>query len=700
VDPIEGRRKSAFFYEMMDNQNDYRSLFARAESASRSEFACTPAADTSIRALSAWISWLRTFRPECLENGSQFLATVRDGTEANPLNWCDARNLVLAPNLRAELTAASSDLSPFAAYALGRAAMSAVLSEPAGTGGLTLAYRMVDRLDQLGIGFAGCNDALSESSIKALPNALDEIDREIARLADDPISTARSFDREAAFGAVRMWQEAAGIEQVLDWRINEVPVELFSFANVLLSISRSAPEEVGCRIEGLRHPCLIKHVLDMADQATILKLLEHTPAAFDGNYHWLRRSAARLALDAFEAHCIESIVVLRSRASDEKVAEENAAIEMRECLVAVGEVLSKRSDGPRLTLEWLAHLLNESVGRESSESSRIKQSDRFRILLLLLNTAIDRFTSEAWAEPREMWCLYGADRAAFSSEELAKSNCVIPVWRNGIGRADAVTPVAVAALITRSAAAQKSRVSEISPWLAAIFNRLEHEPALLWLSSLPSSILFDVLAWPMGYSDDPAKWLATTWGAASSARLSSRFNRVEDKIASRGLRWDNDLVARKMDRCSAIIELGSWILRWISSRENRETIAPPLAQLLQDLVDEYRYCVPPLHVNRDSRLVAMLSVGMAVAGLLVDADSYARFVSRYVGDDDALVAAVSNTAANGVPTEVITAGLKNAGVGIHDLRDRWIAWQKKLSHEAVALSPAIEQLTRICTSAG
>ena len=96
----------------------------------------------------------------------------------------------------------------------------------------------------------------------------------------------------------------------------------------------------------------------------------------------------------------------------------------------------------------------------------------------------------------------------------------------------------------------------------------------------------------------------------------------------------------------------------------------------------------------------MLSVGMAVAGLLVDADSYAHFVSRYVGDDDALVAAVSNTAANGVPTEVITAGLKNAGVGIHDLRDRWIAWQKKLSHEAVALSPAIEQLTRICTSAG
>ncbi|MGH7812589.1 MAG: hypothetical protein ACREQI_01105 [Candidatus Binataceae bacterium] len=681
--------------------HDYRSLVTRAVSDTRSEFATIPGASTSVEALSKWFSWLRASRPEYLENSSQFSASIRENTEANPVNWCNARELILAPKFVAELSGIGTSLPSFAAYMLGRAAIAATLADPVGTTGLTLPYRLVGQLDQLGIAFAGCNDALSESNIRENAITLGEIDGEIARMANDPMGTVRSIDHGAALGTARMWHEAVSVEQALDWRINEVPVDIFAFANVLISIARSAPDLAGFRLEALGHPALISAVLvhHATDEPTILKLLEHAPVVFDANGRWLHGSAVRLVLDAFESHCLESVgAILRNLADDEEGAEQCATAELRVKVATVADVLCKRADGPRLAVEWLAHLLGQLVGREVREPARGRKSDRFRSLLLLLNAAIGRFASEIWAEPGEIWRLFGGGPNASFSAEHPKADSPLPMWHDGIGRADALAPFAVGALLNGSDEAEKKRISEILPWLREIFNHLEREPALLWLSSFPSRILLDILARPVGFSDDPAGWLAATWEGASDARLRSRFYRTGE-IAFRSFRWDENLVVRQMDRCSAILDLGSSILRWISTREDRKPIAPPVAQLLQDFVDEYRYCFPPIHLDRPSRHIGRLSGAMAVARLLVDADSYACFVFRYAGDDDALVAAISNTAANGVPPEVIAAGLKQAGVEVHSLRDRWIVWQKKLPHEAVALSPVIEQLERICKAA-
>jgi hypothetical protein len=690
---------------MTSNGHDYRTMFARAVSDAQSEFAGKLDAANSVRVLTSWISWLRASRPKSVETASQFFSAVREDSEHSPLNWCNSRGIVLAPKFATFLTGEGTTLPPLAAYVIGRAAMASALLEPVGTAGLTLPYRLVEQLDRIGIGFAGANDALRESNIRENVVALDEIDREIALMVKDPTITARSFDREHILGAARMWHEAVGVEQALNSHINEVLVEIFPFAHVLLSIAHTAPDLIAFRLEGLSHPALIRFVIDLADhpedQATILKLLEHAPVIFDANGIWMRGCAARLVLDAFESSCLESVgVTLQTRADDKEAAEKAAAAEIQERVVAVAEVLSNRADGPRLAVEWLAHLLNQCVGRELAEPVRGRRTDRFRSLLLLLNAAVARFASESWAEPTKVWGLIGGDPAAYPKAERPQPPSPGVNWSNGTGKRDAVTPLAIAALLVRAGSAPELRISQFLSWLMSVVNQLAHEPQLLWLSSYSSSILFDVLAWPVSYSDDPAAWLGAAWRNAGEARLRARFYPMHDDTLIRRFRsGEPDPVVEDMNRCSAIIELGSSILRWTSLRDNREAIAPPLAHLLQDMIDEYRYCFPSLLLGRDSRLVGRLSIDMAVAGLLGQTESISNFILRYAGDDEALVAAAANAAANGVSPEAIAAGMKAAGIDIHSLGDRWLAWKKKLSHERVAFSLAIEQLERICESA-
>jgi hypothetical protein len=688
---------------MTSNGHDYRTMVARAVSDVRSEFAGTLDAANSVGPLASWISWLRASQPESVESASHFFDTIKDDSERNPLNWCKSRGIAIAPKFATLLTEVATTLSPLVAYVLGRAAVATALSEPVGTSGLTLPYRLVERLDRLGIGFAGANDALSESKIRENVVALDEIDREIALMAKDPTITARSFDRDRVRGAARMWHEAVGVEQALSSHFNEFFVEIFPFAHVMLSIAHTAPDLIAFRLEALSHPALIRFVLYLADHeedhTTILKLLEHAPVIFDANGMWMRGSAARLVLDAFESFCLKSVGVTLSGAVDKEAAEKAAVAELKGRVVAVAEIFSNRADGPRLALEWLAHLLNQCVSRELSEPLRGQRTDRFRSLILILNAAVDRFASESWAEPREVWRHFGADPTAYPSPKQPETPDPLASWSNGIGQRDAVTPLAVASLLVRAGAAPEPRISEVLPWLVSVLDRLELEPELLRLSWYPSLILFDVLAWPASCSDDPTAWMTTAWRNASEARLRARFNRVDDSTVVRRFHGKPEPVEQHMNRCSGIVELGSSILRLTSLRENREAIAPPLARLLQDMIDEYRYCFPPILLGRGSRLVGRLSVAMAIAGLLDDAESITRFVSRYVGDDGANVAAASNAAGNGVPPEAIAAGLKAAGIDIRSLRDRWLAWKKNLSHEHVAFSPAVEQLDRICESA-
>jgi hypothetical protein len=688
--------------EMTSNRHDYRTMFARAAADAHSEFASDAA--NSVGPLTSWISWLRTSRPESVESALQFFDTIRGDSEGNPLNWCNSRGIVLTPKFAALLTEVGTTLAPLAAYVLGRAAVATALSEPVGTAGLTLPYRLVERLDELGIGFAGANDALRESNIRENVVALEEIDREIALMAKDPTITVRSFDRERVRGAARTWQEAVGVEQALSSHINELFVEIFPFAQVMLSIAHTAPDLIAFRLEALSHPALIRFVLDLADhakdQATILKLLEHAPIIFDANGTWMRASAARLVLDAFESSCLESVgVTLQSGADDKEAAEEAAAAELQGRVAPVAEILSNRADGPRLAVEWLAHLVNQCVGRERGEPLPGKRTDRFRRLFLILNAAFDRFASDSWSQPTDVWSLFGADPTAYPTLKQPEPPTQIASWSDGIGQRDAVTPLAVASLLVRAGSDPESRISQVLPWLMSVINRLELEPQLLWLSSYPSSILFDILAWPVSCCDDPAAWVAAAWRNASEARLRARFNRVDDSTVVRRFHGEPEPVAQHMNRCSAIIELGSSILRWTSLRKNRDAIAPPLAYLLQDMIDEYRYCFPPILLGRAARLVGRLSIDMAVAGLLGQAESIKGFVSRYDGDDDALVAAAANAAASGIPPGTIASGMKAAGVDICSLRDRWISWMKKRSHERVAFAPAVEQLERICESA-
>ena len=131
---------------MKGSGHDYRTIFANASSDARAEFARILDANVSVEALAAWILWLRTSHLESVENASKFFSAVRDNSETNPLAWCKSRGVKLAPEIEKSLTDVRDSESPLVAYVLGRAAMEAALSEPLGTAGLTLPYRVVAKI--------------------------------------------------------------------------------------------------------------------------------------------------------------------------------------------------------------------------------------------------------------------------------------------------------------------------------------------------------------------------------------------------------------------------------------------------------------------------------------------------------------------------------------------------------------------------
>jgi hypothetical protein len=582
---------------------------------------------------------------------------------------------------------------------LGRAAMEAALSEPLGTAGLTLPYRVVANLEQLGIGFVGADDVLVKSNVRANAEALQEIDREIAQIAQDPAGAARGYDRDHVLASVRMWRDALGVEQAVNTPAHEILVNIFPLSRVLVTIARNAPEIVSFRLEAFGNPGLTRVVLDQVEsQSTILSLLEHAPTVFDSSGSWNHRCVARLLLDAFESRHLDSLRNIPCDGPQHDVATVQSEEELQKNLAALNDVLSKRTDGPRLAIEWLAHLFRQSVVREPTEVARGKPSERFHRMLFLLNAVIGQFGKEGWAEPVSIWSLFGKDPGAFPGRGQPDSELDLATWCDMIGQEDAVAAFAAAALLVRAQPPCESRIAQLIPWLAALVGRLENEPELLWLSSYPSSILLSVLAWPVSCTDDPAVWIASAWKNAQEDRLRARFYRTDNGPVVRRSHGAPDPVVEKMHYCSAIIDIGSYVLRELSTRSDRDTIASRLADLLQDMIDEFRYCFPPILVERDSRLVGALSVGAVVAGLLRDVESIASFVSRYRGDDDALVAVVANAAANGVPPKTIAAGMTTAGVDFRGLPDRWLTWKRKQSHESAALLPVIEQLKLVCGS--
>lgn len=679
--------------------DDYRTVFANASSRARAEFADFADAAKTVEALTSWILWLRKSHPRAVETASEFFSVVRDDSGANPLRWCEAQGVELSEEIQGSLKEASDGVSVLGAYVFGRAAMEASLSEPVGTAGLTLPYRVLEDLEPLGIGFAGADDALLGSNLQANVKALREIDREIARVAENPAAAAKSYDRRELLAAVRIWRDASGLEQAVNTRVYEILVDIFPLSRILVTIAVNAPEIAASRLEALGNPGFVQTVLDQIQHDTlILSLLKYAPAVFDSAGKWNRCCVARLLLDAFEAEQLGPVrAVGPDRAADDVCSDEPDQ-ELQNNLAALAAVLLKRADGPHLAVEWVAHLLRETVVREPTEMARGKPSKRFRRMVSLLNGVINQFGNEAWAEPILVWNLFGGRPAAFPNGAGPHSPDDLPAWCDMIGQKDAVATLAVAALLARMRAFSESQIVELTGWLSAVVSRMEGEPELLWLSSFPSSILLSVLAWVVICTKDPADWLASAWRNADEARLRARFYRTDEGTILRRSRGTVDPVAEKMNYCSAIIDLGAYVLRGLTTRDDQESLAPRVARLLQDMIDEFRYCFPPLLLGRDSRLIGALSVGAAVAGILMDPESLASFVARYRGDDDALVAVIANAAANGVPPKTIAVGLASLGIEFRGLPERWIGWKRKQSHEVALLSPVIEQLKRVCES--
>jgi hypothetical protein len=713
---------------------NYADRLANARETARSEFATVPNAPGSVNSLAQWVAWFRASRSNDLARSrrsaplaqlfhrltallplpreskakkrdlqpsnntetikSAFLRALLESHEDNPINWCSAHHLSLAPILEKyfkiqEIRSGNhGSLPPLAAYALGRAVMQDALTSPQGTDGLALPYLLVEDIDELGLGAIGADDELMGSSILENPNAIAEVRQHVASIGTNPVGTS-SLEAEHLKGTVQRWHEANGLEQAVSPQFRLFSIRL-PVGHLIRVLARSAPPFAAELLDVLNNPTLLSSIFESSDDddtKALLELLPFCAPIFDDNTIWTRRCAARLLLDTFENSCLE----YRARTpSDSKAPSIDADIQdqLKRRTSDLAALLLKRADGPRLALEWVAHLVYVLVAREVSLSFQQKSSDlRTTRISDLLSAAIDQFGSQQWARPWEVWRMFGGSENRPNVNQTAQKDVKLPEWTDLAGRKDSVTPFAVASVLAMAVARVESPQLEALSWLQRLFTSLDNEPQLPWLAQHPNQSLLNWLAWPIAQIDNPTDFIQTTWENARDIRLQSRFYRVGSEKSATAC-------------CAAIVELGLAALRWMSNQTDSNA-AKSLATYLQEPIDELRYCMPAMGLHRWSGLVSQLATGFSLIGLLSDSDNCKTFLGRFMGDDDALANAAVHAAASGVSASDLSKNLRAIGVDPVLLRDNWLAWHQNRQRAAdVANSPFVNYLSRIADSDG
>jgi hypothetical protein len=368
------------------------------------------------------------------------------------------------------------ELPALVQYVRGRSAMAAVLSAPANSAGLTFAYRLLERIDQYGVAYAGADDYLSNADLDKVPGALPEIENEVERLAANPESAVSQWHLDNFKRFVRDWSHAKGLEQAVDPLFENVMIEV-RLQHVFQALLASSSEFVAHQLDRIGHPALAAAILEGfygVDFAATLRLLKFASPVFDEAGNWNRKWAARLVL-----HCLEGKIIGSASGSHHRLntrvgaLQDSKAVEAR--VAEVVDVLRYRADGPGLFIEWIAHLINEIRNREGFSSPK---PDAMRTALgSLLDAIHSQYGNEQWLNATDAWRLFGGSNSRIL-EEGSITPEALPAWTNLHGQRDIVAPLATAIVLSYADETRTQRADISLSWLRAIYRDIEGKPQL------------------------------------------------------------------------------------------------------------------------------------------------------------------------------------------------------------------------------
>jgi hypothetical protein len=646
----------------------------------RDDFSALHDARATIIALSRWFGSLTD------ELGAEIspeqLSVERLTSETNnPVAWCLAEGFAIDPSIEADLISArvaggggEVRLAQVTLYALGRAAMRSVLDRPAGSAGLTRAFGWFGTLAGAYICYQGARDEFLEEPT-LMPDVREEVLMEAKRFGTDPTIAAEGIDRVRSAQTISAAGEAKSLEAAVHWRNTDVLIH-FTFGEVISLVSERDPELAANLLEFIGNPTLLSLALARQSEVdSLLKLFRHTRLAFDHSGSWTGGFVARIVVHSIEERLIERI---RRRLHSDIFANIPSLPELADSVREIDDIAAafhEREDGPRLAVEWIAHLvasmLNALATSFGDSGSRILRALPYQTLLEIVSI---RFGSESWADPQVVWNMFkGGDHSLMDQAVPAKVPN-IPEWYDLNSARDHLIPAAVAiVLMRRNGHSASEKAGKLYVWIRLALKDLEQEPRLAAVLARNHGGLARILGWPCSLISNPAEGFRALWHDAVWARTRARFTPLEKAF---------DIIRC----CAAHAHIGIQLLDVVGTGEHTNdpdntTVCLTLLRVVADVLDELRYGVPEVGLDRWSTLVGTLAAVATRIGLLRDEPARQALLGRYLGDDDALAAAAVNMMANGVTAKDVSRAIRSLQADPADLFVRWLRWNERFAYD-------------------
>jgi hypothetical protein len=633
-----------------------------------------PKLDETIATLSRWFDALRA-PPYDDQNADERLGAAFGSGTDHPAAWCARVSADLPPELAIPLSDSIGSAAPFETlnslvnYIFGRACMRSVMATPSDTSGLSLAYNLLWPMAyRNGGAYAGADDELL-AQLDTATDARAEVEAEAQRLKQNPVLAAGTLDLDRTRGAIQQASSPKSLETCANWQVRQLPIRL-KFGRVVQVIGLSDAAFAIKLLETINNPALVASALSysgVSDIPAMAHLLNRADQVFDKDNRWTRGTTAWMVLLEIEQRLLtlleEQIRAVRLGAP---VPPDPEAI-IRRQLDAAAEAVLSRSDGPRLVLEWLAHLLwSILIMRAPLPGTDIDDLSSLDPRRVLLNAAGACFTRADWANPIRIWALFDGSllvAGANDSYRLVKEVPLrLPMWHDWLEQENTIVPAALAVLFPGDRA---SSLSWLASWVRLICQNLQGLSVVHQLTEPGPSQAARHLAWPLARTGRPSERFAELWSDAGWQLTRARFSKLED-------------AASTVRPCVALVRIGLYMLEWSKLFNNDDVRA--LASLLADAIDEMRYTLHDPVGDQWPTLAGKLAGVMAATGLLKDGGCE-RLLARYEGDDDALAAASVNMAANGVPSWQVRQALASIGVDAHELADRWEGWNRRVARD-------------------
>jgi len=638
------------------------------------EFRRSPPLQQAVESLSKWFRVLRTARYEAAYADARLKAAFADA-EDNPVAWCSASLAYLPPMMENSLSVVIGKsgvvehLPPFVRYLLGRASMRCMIGMPSGSAGLALAYGLIWPLTHDGVSAAGADDELAER-LADFPEALAEVKDQARRLEETAVAKAFDFERDRVSHSIRQAAEPTSLEACSHWQIGQLPLNL-DFGRVVQVVGSNDISAAVNLLELIGNPALVAAVLGRFETLSVREksdLLRSLDPIFGDDGRWTQRTAAWMVLLDLEARLSATLEeqngTVRLGGSRPSIPESV----IQDGLESVIEALLSRPDGRRLALEWLAHLLwAVLLSRAQRAVPGEEDFSAFEPRRVLLKAVSSSLAREEWARPVRVWGLFGGSRLVMDIDRnhtpIQDLPLVLPVWRDWLGQANTLIPIAVAVQLWEDTS---SSPGWLVPWVRSVCRKLEANSATRQLAEASPSQAAGYLAWPLVHSGQPSERFGELWADANWQLTRARFSPLEE-------------AADRARPCVALIRVGLCMLEWAKLAQTAGNIEA-LASSLADAIDQVRYTLPELGVAEWSALSGSLVGAMAANGLLKEGGCE-RLLARYQGDDGSLAAAAVNAVANSVPHHEVHQALASLGEDAGELAERWARWNNQFAKD-------------------